>query len=369
VQNSYAHDTRSWSTMHFIEGVVTNSVPQCQGAKILNNTIGPAGTATPSGTWADGISLACGTSLVQGNTVRDATDGGIVIFGAPGSSVRNNTITAVTQTLLGGINLVDYAPMNGNYAGTTVTGNVIDAQSALIKVGIAMGPQVWGCGTGTNTGASVTGNTLQGQDMAYGYAVNGVSNWTVTGNVDNSRHVGTVGAGCGGTPSAPAGFQVQAATGSTLQSQFTSAQLTYVLGVSLPSTGTGSVISLRAHANNMYVTADNAGASPLIANRTAIGGWEQFDLLDAGNGNIALRAHANNDIVTADNAGASPLIANRTAIGSWETFQLLHNADGSISLKALINNDYVTAENAGAAALIANRTAIGPWEEFDLIND
>ena len=130
-----------------------------------------------------------------------------------------------------------------------------------------------------------------------------------------------------------------------------------------------TTISLRAHANNMYVCADNAGANPLIANRTAIGPWETFDVLDAGNGNIALRSHANNMIVTAENAGNNPLIANRTAIGGWETFQLIHNPDGSVSLKALINNRYVTAENAGAAALIANRTAIGPWEEFDLIND
>jgi hypothetical protein len=92
-------------------------------------------------------------------------------------------------------------------------------------------------------------------------------------------------------------------------------------------------------------------------------------VLDAGGGNIALRAHANNQIVTAENAGANPLIANRTAIGGWETFQLIHNPDNSVSLRALVNNRYVTAENAGAAALIANRTAIGPWEEFDLIND
>jgi beta-glucosidase len=129
------------------------------------------------------------------------------------------------------------------------------------------------------------------------------------------------------------------------------------------------VVSFRAHANNMIVTADNAGASPLIANRTAIGPWEQFDEIDAGNGNIALRAHANNMIVTAENAGASALIANRTSVGQWETFGLIHNADGSVSLQAKANNDFVTAENAGAAPLIANRTAIGPWEEFDLIND
>jgi hypothetical protein len=139
--------------------------------------------------------------------------------------------------------------------------------------------------------------------------------------------------------------------------------------VTTPGGGTGTVVSLRARANNSYVTADNAGSSPLIANRTSIGGWESFDLLDLGSGNVALRAHANNQIVTADNAGASPLIANRTAVGPWETFQLIHNAGGTVSLLALANNNYVTAENAGAAALIANRTSIGSWEQFDLITD
>jgi hypothetical protein len=133
--------------------------------------------------------------------------------------------------------------------------------------------------------------------------------------------------------------------------------------------GTTTVISLRSRANNLYVTAENAGASALIANRTAIGAWEEFDLLDAGSGNVALRAHANNLIVTAENAGASPLIANRTAVGLWETFTLIHNSNGTVSLLAQVNHDYVTAENAGASALIANRTAIGTWEQFDLITD
>jgi hypothetical protein len=132
---------------------------------------------------------------------------------------------------------------------------------------------------------------------------------------------------------------------------------------------TGMVFSLRSMANNMIVTADNAGASALIANRTAIGTWEQFDMLEAGGDCIGLRAHANGMIVTAENAGASPLIANRTAIGLWETFQLIHNSNGTVSLLAKVNNCYVTAENAGASALIANRTAIGTWEQFTLIAD
>jgi hypothetical protein len=137
----------------------------------------------------------------------------------------------------------------------------------------------------------------------------------------------------------------------------------------LPANSTLSVVSFKSMANNMYVTADNAGASPLIANRTAIGTWETFDLLDAGNGYIALRAHANGDIVTADNAGASPLIANRTTVGQWETFKIIENSNHTISLFSLADNMYVTAENAGASALIANRTAIGQWEQFQLISD
>ena len=32
--------------------------------------------------------------------------------------------------------------------------------------------------------------------------------------------------------------------------------------------------------DNDYVTAENAGALPLIANRTAIGPWEEFDLIN-----------------------------------------------------------------------------------------
>jgi hypothetical protein len=125
-----------------------------------------------------------------------------------------------------------------------------------------------------------------------------------------------------------------------------------------------AVLSLLANANHRYVTAENAGRSPLIANRTAIGVWEQFDQINVGGGFIALRAHANGRYVTAENAGRSPLIANRTAIGPWEKFRLVVNSDGSISLLANANGRYVTAGNAGSSPLIANGTAIGAWQKF-----
>ena len=130
------------------------------------------------------------------------------------------------------------------------------------------------------------------------------------------------------------------------------------------------MISLRAHANNDIVTADNAGATfaDRQPDRDRQLGAVRSDR-PTRTGSVSLRAHANSDIVTAENAGAAPLIANRTAIGPWEEFDLIHNADGSVSLRAHANGDIVTADNAGASPLIANRTTIGPWEEFDLITD
>jgi endo-1,4-beta-xylanase len=137
-------------------------------------------------------------------------------------------------------------------------------------------------------------------------------------------------------------------------------------GVGTPPPAT-RVVSLRAHANNNLVSAPNAGAGALIANRTTVGVGEQFDLITNASGSVSFRSRANNLLVTAENAGASALIANRTAVGPWEEFDLIRNADGSVSFRAHANNLLVTAENAGASALIANRTAIGQWEEFDLI--
>jgi len=131
--------------------------------------------------------------------------------------------------------------------------------------------------------------------------------------------------------------------------------------------GLPPVVSLLARANNMYVTAEKRGSAALIANRGAVGPWEQFDLISRGGDNIALRAHANNLYVCAESARRAPLIANRSAIGPWETFTEIHNSDGTVTLRAAVNGRYVTAERAGALSLIANRTAIGPWEKFDLI--
>jgi len=127
------------------------------------------------------------------------------------------------------------------------------------------------------------------------------------------------------------------------------------------------VISLRSGINGRYVTAEQRGAAALIANRTVIGPWEQFDVIAVGTSQVALRAHANSRFVCADRAGSAPLIANRDLVGRWETFTIVPQPDGTIALRAAANGRYVTAEQAGTQPLIANRTAVRSWEKFTIV--
>jgi parallel beta-helix repeat protein len=189
VQEVHAYEPRSWSTLHIYEGAVGNpNDTSCSGAQILNNQIGPAGQPSNK-QWADGISLGCTHSTVQGNVVTDATDGGIVVFGAPGSLISGNTVQSLSRVLMGGINLVDWAPYNGNYTGTVVTGNTIYSGpgTGYIKIGIGMGPAVWSAFSpapgGPNYGATVTNNIFEGNSFGYATAANGAVNFDISGNV------------------------------------------------------------------------------------------------------------------------------------------------------------------------------------------
>jgi len=227
-----AFETRSWSTIHLFEG----GAPRCTGALVEDSQIGPAGQ--PDGNWADGISLACTNSVVRDNTIVDATDGAIVIFGAPGSLVERNLISAESRTLLGGINMVDYYPYEGDFTGTTVRGNVIEATGAVIRIGLGMGHRVWVCfdpGQGpadpTLFGATVSGNILRGEHMQYGFAVDGVRDWTVIGNIDIASHIGTPTVDCRGrVASPPGGFLYHSArSAGVFQPEFQEASLELAL--------------------------------------------------------------------------------------------------------------------------------------------
>ncbi len=219
VEGVKAYEPRGWSVLVVNEGEGL----ACTGAVIRDNQLGPAGRAEYI--IADGISLACRDSTVTGNTIVDATDGGIVIFQAPGSLIQNNEIRSDSRILFYGISMVDYGPFGGDFTGTLVTGNTIEARGALMRHGIDMGTYV-GCGpagTERNSGAMVQGNTLLGDFMGYGYVVAGVADWTVTGNVDLSTHLAPIGEHecLGEAVDPPAGFQLKAASSQgTFQPEF-----------------------------------------------------------------------------------------------------------------------------------------------------
>ncbi|MFC4036609.1 right-handed parallel beta-helix repeat-containing protein [Streptomyces polygonati] len=302
---------------------------------------------------------------------------GIGVYGGGGDLVQNNYIADTARYT--GLSVGQFSANGSHLTSATVSGNTIvrsggnaynQGQPAL-RIGI----DAPGQSTGDVANATVTGNTI----ISSVYDAIGISSSNGTKLTSNTITSPWRNGIAISPPNLPAPSGSATITGNTVTGlkPGASAYLNSSTGFSATvsgnswqgTSGPSGVVSLRAHANSQYVTADNAGASPLIANRTAIGAWESFDLLHNSDGSVSLRAHANNDYVTADNGGAAPLIANRTAIGPWESFDLINNPDGSVSLRAHANNDYVTAENAGAAALIANRTSIGSYEEFDLIND
>ncbi|CAF1204509.1 unnamed protein product [Adineta steineri] len=191
VDHVHSYEPRGWSCLHIAE----SGTNRCTNATIINNDIGPSGNSDRQ--WADGISMACTHSLVANNIITDATDGAIVIFGAPFTTVMNNTIIAMSRVLLGAINMVDYEPYSGDYSGVIVTDNTIWAASAFIKTGIAIGPAVWGADTTNyNRNGIVRNNTIKGNNMGYGIIVSGAQNFTVVDNNSTANYSGSFTSNC-----------------------------------------------------------------------------------------------------------------------------------------------------------------------------
>ncbi|ORY89356.1 hypothetical protein BCR35DRAFT_323921 [Leucosporidium creatinivorum] len=199
-----AYEPRSWSTLHAMEGTKN----MCSGMQITGNTLGPAGTG-PTGTgassnqlqgqWADAISLACQGSTITGNTLVDATDGALVIFGSPNSLVKNNLILNQQRNVMGGINMVDPNPFSGSFSGVVVEQNTFNASgSAMIKIGVGLGPNVWGSQNTTSFtfGGTVRNNLFVSGSttgfFGFGIGIAGHADATISGNSFQSANFGGV---------------------------------------------------------------------------------------------------------------------------------------------------------------------------------
>lgn len=132
----------------------------------------------------------------------------------------------------------------------------------------------------------------------------------------------------------------------------------------------GQTVWLRASATGLFVSADQdrGAAAPLVANRSSVAAWEQFQVVDTGGGFISLKSVGTGLFVSADqNRGAfAPLVADRVTVGTWEQFTWRDLASGAFTLRGRASNRFVSADlNRGTfAPLVCDRAAAGAWEEF-----
>lgn len=110
--------------------------------------------------------------------------------------------------------------------------------------------------------------------------------------------------------------------------------------------------------NGQYVSSEN-GVQPMNCNRSDVQGWEQFLVVDAGNGKIALSSQGK--YVSSGNGTAAMTCAALT-IQAWEQFTWIVNADNTIALQGS-NGMFVSSEN-GTKAMTCNRPAAQGWEAF-----
>jgi hypothetical protein len=120
----------------------------------------------------------------------------------------------------------------------------------------------------------------------------------------------------------------------------------------------GKVITLRGN-NSFYVSGEN-GTKAMTCTRVAPSTWEQFSVLDGGNGKVQLRSMA--QYVSSEN-GTKAITCNRPAPQGWEVFDWIVNTDGTISLRGS-NGFYVSSEN-GEQAMTCTRPTIDGWEKFN----
>ena len=119
----------------------------------------------------------------------------------------------------------------------------------------------------------------------------------------------------------------------------------------------GQTITLKGN-NGLYVSSEN-GTQAMTCTRTTPQAWEQFLVVDAGNGKVALQSMSK--YVSSEN-GVNPITCNRTTESGWEQFNWISNSDGTISLQSN-NGLFVSSEN-GTQAMTCNRTTVQDWEKF-----
>lgn len=121
----------------------------------------------------------------------------------------------------------------------------------------------------------------------------------------------------------------------------------------------GKAIWLKGN-NGRYVSSENGAPSGITCNRTAVGAWERFTVVDAGGGKIGLKGE-NGRYISSEN-GVEAMRCDRTYIGTYEAFDWIAVGTNTVQLKGN-NAKFVSSEN-GTMALTCNRVIADIWENF-----
>lgn len=107
------------------------------------------------------------------------------------------------------------------------------------------------------------------------------------------------------------------------------------------------------------------GRGIIVADRTAVGSWEEFTPVKGEDGRWGFQAR-NGSWLSAQPDGQ--IIANRIRPEgylptAWEAFTVVKHGDGTMSLRT-DHGLYICAEGEGGSTVIGNRTAANAWECF-----
>ena len=169
VHQDYLGNPDAWSTGLVVDDVYiantecASALPLCGAAStIKNSTIDTAGdkvlkptcTSTdpdePGGDWADGITFEGPDNTIIGNTIRDASDVGIVFFGGTNTMISDNTVIA-SEGNHGMFAAIAIHPWGwGDISGLKITNNKISSDASTncggIHAGINIGTHMWSGG-------------------------------------------------------------------------------------------------------------------------------------------------------------------------------------------------------------------------------
>ncbi|MGN9913231.1 PKD domain-containing protein [Phytohabitans sp. LJ34] len=90
----------------------------------------------------------------------------------------------------------------------------------------------------------------------------------------------------------------------------------------------------------------------------------QFDLADAGSGQVALFHKRSGKYISVGGIDGSWMQMNALSVDNAARFTLIRNADGSISFKSIHNGFYVGLHALDIPVLSVSRNTIGAWEKF-----